>query len=325
MAEILVISEYIKRDLAQVSLQMLSKGRQLADQSGMELNTVIIGKEVDQHTQELIKWADRVLVVKSDLLDTSLAEHYQEILCSLVRERKPRLVLLGHSSFGMDLAPSLSVELEVPLITDCIDIQIKDDAVSAVRSVYNGKINAVCSLAPCETMIITGRVGEFDIEERDNHGTIEEVDFPLKEFSYKKYEGYIEPEAGGVDISKAEVLVSVGRAIKEKENIEMAEKLAEVLGGLISCSRPVVDYGWLPPEHQVGLSGKIVNPKLYFALGISGAFQHILGMKNSKMTVAINKDIQAPIFNTADYGIVDDIFEVVPELTKKLSELKWEG
>jgi electron transfer flavoprotein alpha subunit len=325
MAEILVVAEYIKGNLAQVSLQMLSKGRQLADQSGMELNTVIVGKEVDQHAQELIKWADRVLVVKSDVLDTSLAEPYQEILCSLVRQRKPRLLLLGHSSFGMDLAPSLSVELDAPLITDCIDIQIKDDAVLAIRSVYNGKVNAVCSFAPCETMVITGRVGEFDIEERDNHGMIEEVDFPLKEIGYKRYEGYIEPETGGIDISKAEVLVSVGRAIKEKENIEMAEKLAEVLGGQISCSRPVVDYGWLPPEHQVGLSGKIVNPKLYFALGISGAFQHILGMKNSKMTVAINKDIQAPIFNTADYGIVDDIFKVVPELTRKISEFKGKG
>jgi electron transfer flavoprotein alpha subunit len=325
MAEILVVAEYIKEDLAQVSLQMLSKGRQLADQSGMELNTVIVGREVDQHAQVLIKWADRILVVKSDVLDTSLAEPYQEILCSLVRQRKPRLVLLGHSSFGMDLAPSLSVELDAPLITDCIDIKIKDDAVLAIRSVYNGKVNAVCSFAPCETMIITGRVGEFDIEERDNHGTIEEVDFPLKGIGYKRYEGYIEPETGGIDISKAEVLVSVGRAIKEKENIEMAEKLAEVLGGQISCSRPVVDYGWLPPEHQVGLSGKIVNPKLYFALGISGAFQHILGMKNSKMTVAINKDIQAPIFNTADYGIVDDIFKVVPELTRKISEFKGKG
>jgi electron transfer flavoprotein alpha subunit len=325
MAEILVVAEYIKGNLAQVSLQMLSKGRQLADQSGMELNTVIVGKEVDQHAQELIKWADRVLVVKSDVLDTSLAEPYQEILCSLVRQRKPRLLLLGHSSFGMDLAPSLSVELDAPLITDCIDIQIKDDAVLVIRSVYNGKVNAVCSFAPCETMVITGRVGEFDIEERDNHGMIEEVDFPLKEIGYKRYEGYIEPETGGIDISKAEVLVSVGRAIKEKENIEMAEKLAEVLGGQISCSRPVVDYGWLPPEHQVGLSGKIVNPKLYFALGISGAFQHILGMKNSKMTVAINKDIQAPIFNTADYGIVDDIFKVVPELTRKISEFKGKG
>jgi len=125
-----------------------------------------------------------------------------------------------------------------------------------------------------------------------------------------------------VDITQADVLVSVGRGIKEKENLEMAEKLAEVLGGVVSCSRPVVDYGWLPSEHQVGLSGKTVEPKLYLALGISGAFQHMVGMKGSKITVAINKDAKAPIFNVTDYGIVDDILKVVPALTKKIAELK---
>ena len=325
MAEILVVAEYIKQHMAEVSLQLLSKGRQLADRSGMKLDAVVIGKDAGQHAQELSRWADRVLVVKNDMWDRSLAEPYQKILSPLVEERKPKIVLLGHSSFGMDLAPSLSVGLKAPLITDCIDIEIKDGAVFVTRSIHNGKVNAVYSIAPCETMVVTGRVGEFDIDESDNHGQIDEVAYPLEVIGYKKYEGYIEPETGGVDITQADVLVSVGRGIKGKENLEMAEKLAEVLGGVISCSRPVVDFGWLPSELQVGLSGQTVKPKLYFALGISGAFQHILGMKGSKITVAINKDAQAPIFNAADYGIVDDIFKVVPQLTKKIVELTGQG
>lgn len=322
MAEILVVAEYIKQDLAEVSLQMLSKGRQLADQAGMTLSAVIIGQDVEQHAQKLRKLADRVLVVKNDMLDASLSEPYQKVLSSLVKERKPKMVLLGHSSFGMDLAPSLAVGLNAPLVTNCTDIAIEDGTVLVTRPIYNEKINAVYSITPCETLVLTGRVGEFPIEERDIQGQIEEVDFPLEEITRKKYEGYISPEKGGVDITQADVLVSVGRGIKGKENLEMAEKLAEMLGGVLSCSRPVVDFGWLPSEHQVGLSGQTVNPKLYFALGISGAFQHVLGMKGSRMTVAVNKDAQAPIFKNADYGIVDDIFKVVPELTKKIAELK---
>jgi electron transfer flavoprotein alpha subunit len=321
VAEILIVAEYSKQHIAEVSLQMLGKGRQLADESGMKLDAVVIGKDADQYAQELGRWADRVIVVKNDMRDRSLAEPYHMILSPLIEERKPKIVLLGHSSFGMDLAPPLSVGLNAPLVTDCTDIEMKGGAVFVTRSIYNGKVNAVYSIAPCDTMIVTGRVGEFDIEERDNHGQIEEVAYPLEEIGYKKYEGYIEPETGGVDITQADVLVSVGRGIKGKENLELAEKLAEVLGGVISCSRPVVDSGWLPPEHQVGLSGQTVKPKLYLALGISGAFQHTLGMKGSKMIVAINKDAQAPIFNAADYGIVDDIFKVVPELIKKIAEL----
>ena len=143
-----------------------------------------------------------------------------------------------------------------------------------------------------------------------------------EEFNYKQFKGYFEQATGGIDITKADVLVSVGRGIKEKENIKIVEKLAEVLGGVVSCSRPVVDYGWLPAERQVGLSGKTVKPKLYMAIGISGAFQHMVGMKDSKIIVAINKDIGAPIFSIADYGIVDDALKVLPELTKKIAELK---
>lgn len=322
MTEILVVAEHRKQTLADISLQMLSKGRQLAVQMSAELVAVIIGKTIDEQAKQLARWADRVLTVKNDSLEEPLAEPYQRILSPIIRERKPRLILIGHTSFGMDLVPSLAVELQAPLVTDCVDISLENGNITTIRSIYNGKVNAVHSFIPCDTVIITGRVGEFPVEETDSRGEIEEIDSPLEELDYKRFEGYIEQEVSEVDITQADVLVSIGRGIKDKENIEIANELAGVLGGIVACSRPVVDYGWLPSEHQVGLSGKTVKPKLYLALGISGAFQHIVGLKGSQIIVAINKDAKAPIFSVADYGIVDDIFKVVPALTQKISELK---
>ena len=323
MPGIMVIVEHRNRTLADVSYQMLSKGKQLADQAQMELLAVIAGRDVDTCAQELAGWADRVLAVKSDRLEELLAEPYQKVIAQLIQERKPQIVLIGHSSFAMDTAPALSVELGIPLATDCIDVFWQDGDVLVTRSIYNGKVNATYSFAQSETVLITGRVGEFPVEEGHRQGKVEEIEFAFEEeFDYKKFEGYLEAEVGGVDITQAEVLVSVGRGIKDKKNLEMVEELARVLGGVVSCSRPVVDYGWLPSERQVGLSGKTVQPKLYLGLGISGAFQHVVGMKGAKMKVAINRDVKAPIFGVADYGIVDDLLKVVPVLVSKISELK---
>ena len=323
MSSIMVVTEHRNRALADVSYQVLSKGRQLADQAQVELLAVAAGREVDAYAKELSRWADRVLTVKSDRLEELLAEPRQKLLSHLIAERKPQVVLMGQSSLATDLLPSLSVELGIPLATDCIDIFWRDGDILVTRSIYNGKLNATYSFAQSETVMITGRVGELAVEECHRQGQIEEIDFTFEEeFDYKKFEGYLEAEAGGIDITQAEVLVSVGRGIKDKKNLEMVEELARVLGGVVSCSRPIVDYGWLPSERQVGLSGKTVQPKLYLGLGISGAFQHVVGMKGARMTVAINKDAKAPIFNVANYGIIDDVLQVVPALIAKISELK---
>jgi len=323
MAEILVVIEHRKQSLAEVSLQMLSKGRQLADQTGDELLAVVIGRNVSGYAERLAGWADRVLVARNDKAGESLAEPCQKILTSIIKGRKPRLVLIGHSSFGMDLAPALAVAVDAPLATDCIHIAIEKGAISVTRSFYNGKVNAQLSFPQLDPVIITGRVGEFTVEECNNRGKIEEIDVSLdEEFPYKQFHGYSEQPSRGVDITQSDILVSVGRGIKEKENIRIAESLAEALGGVVACSRPVIDNGWLSAERQVGLSGKTVKPKLYVAIGISGAFQHLVGMKGSRMIVAINKDIRAPIFDIADYGIVDDVLKVLPELTKQIAELK---
>ncbi|KPK89156.1 MAG: hypothetical protein AMJ94_12885 [Deltaproteobacteria bacterium SM23_61] len=323
MAEILVAIEHRKQSLAEVSLQMLSKGRQLCDQTGDELVAVVMGRVASGYAERLARWADRVLVARNDKAGESLAEPCQKVLTSIIKERKPRLVLIGHSSFGMDLAPALAVAVNAPLATDCISIGIENGAISVTRSIYNGKVNAQLSFTQVDTVIITGRVGEFTAEECNKRGKVEEIDVSWDEaFPYKQFQGYIEQPSRGVDITQSDILVSVGRGIKEKENIKIAESLAEALGAVVACSRPVIDNGWLSAERQVGLSGKTVKPKLYMAIGISGAFQHMVGMKGSRMIVAINKDSRAPIFDIADYGIVDDVLKVLPELTKQIVELK---
>jgi electron transfer flavoprotein alpha subunit len=322
MAEILVVAEHRKQNLADISLEMLTKGRQLADQSGAELVAVVIGKSTHGIAAEIANWADKVLAIQHSRLEESLAEPYQKILSPIIKDRKPRLVLIGHSSFGVDLAPALAVELLAPLATDCIDISMTNETIVVKRAIYNGKLNAVYSFSPSETTIVTGRPGQFPIEGTRRAGDVKEFDSPLEEeIDYKRFEGYIEPEESEIDITRQSVLVSVGRGIKSEENMAMIEELAKVLRGVVSCSRPVIDYGWLPPNRQVGLSGKTVKPKLYIALGISGAFQHTIGMHGSETIIAINSDPTAPIFTVADYGIIDDMFKVIPTFIKKINEL----
>ena len=200
---------------------------------------------------------------------------------------------------------------------------MEDGKVLVKRSIYNGKVNALYSFVPCETVMVTGRVGQFPIESSETNGEIERIDSPaIDRIDYKRFEGYTEPEENGeIDITKSEILVSVGRGIKNKESIAMAEELARILGADLACTRPVSDNDWLPKAYHVGLSGKTVKPRVYLALGISGAFQHVVGIDKSDVIVAINKDPKAPIFNVADFGIVNDLFEVVPPLVQTIREM----
>jgi electron transfer flavoprotein alpha subunit len=323
MGEIIVVAEHRKQRLADISLSMLVKGRQLADQSSSELVAVIIGSSPSGYTAEISRWADKVLAVTDEGMVGSLAEPSQKILSSIIKQRKPKLVLIGHSAFGMDLAPALAIELGVPLATDCTDIAIEGESVRAIRSIYNGKIEAIFSFTPSETIMVTLRPTQLPTEKGNRKGIIEEIDSPLmEEIGYKRFEGYIEPETSELDITESDVLVSIGRGIKNKENIAIAQQLADIFGGSVSCSRPIVDYGWLPSDRQVGLSGKVVKPKVYFALGISGAFQHVAGMKASEIIVAVNKDPKAPIFSVADYGIVDDVAKFLPALIGEIGQAK---
>jgi len=324
MKEILVLAEHRRGEIRDVTFEMLTKGRELSQKTNMDLTAVLLGHNVKEFAKSLADQAKRVLVVDDARLENFNAEAYQKVLSHLISERKPPLTLIGHTASGIDLAPSLATELKVPLATDCIDVDFEGEKPVVVRQVYGGKVNVKASLRTSESYIVTLRPATFEVQEvAPLGGEILEVPSPLKEdIPYKRFIEYFEPPAGEVDITAADVLVSVGRGIKDSENMPIVENLAKALGGVVSCSRPIVDKGWLPSDRQVGTSGKTVKPKLYLAVGISGAFQHVSGMKNADLIIAINRDSKAPIFRAADYGVIDDLFKVVPALTNKILEVK---
>lgn len=322
MRDIFVLVEHRRGEIGDITFQMLTKGRELAQKTNSKLVAVLLGKDVKRYVNILSKYAESVMVVENVELEYFNSELYQIVLSDLVKRMKPLLVLIGHTSYGIELAPSLAVSLNVPLATDCIDIEFKDGIVYITRQMYEGKVNVKASLKRSETYMVTIRRGAFKAKEVQLNGEVVEIPFPLSKKSVKKrFVDYLVPPPGEVDISSADVIVAVGRGIKDRNNIAIAEELAKSLGGVLACSRPIVDNGWLPSDRQVGISGKTVKPKLYIALGISGAFQHIVGMKDSEIKIAINRDPNAPIFNVADYGVVDDIFRIVPHLIQKLKNI----
>ncbi|RLI22604.1 electron transfer flavoprotein subunit alpha/FixB family protein [Candidatus Bathyarchaeota archaeon] len=323
MGEIFVLAEHRRGELRDITFEMLTKGRELAQKTGSELTAVILGKNVGEYAKTLAEHANRILVVEDEKLEHFNSDAYQKVLSHLIRERKPLLTMIGHTSYGIDLAPSLAIELNLPLATDCIDLEFENDTLVITRQMYGGKVNVRARMQKAESYLVTVRQAAFPAEKEQVSGEIVNVPSPLsEEITEKKFIDYVLPPPGAIDITTADVIVAIGRGIKDESNIPIVEELAKTLGGVLACSRPVVDKGWLPSDRQVGTSGKIVKPKLYIALGISGAFQHVLGMKNSDLIIAVNKDPNAPIFNVADYGIVDDLFKVVPVLTEKLKELK---
>jgi electron transfer flavoprotein alpha subunit len=322
MGDVFVLAEHRRGELREVTLEMLGKGRDLAGQMGGSLKAVLLGHGVDAFAGELANQAHEVLVVEDERLENFNSDLYQKVLVSLLADQKPTLTLIGHTACGMDLAPSLAAELNLPLATDCVGFEFKDSSLIAIREMYAGKLQASVSFGESKQYMATVRQAAFPIHELEPlGGQTVAVDSPLaEEARRKKFIEYVEAAVGDVDITQSEIIVAVGRGIKEQENLEIVQKLAEATGGVLAGSRPVIDAGWLPPDRQVGQSGKTVKPKLYIAVGISGASQHLSGMKGSDTIVAINKDAGAPIFNVATYGIVDDLFKVVPALMEQLSD-----
>jgi len=325
MTEIFVLAEHRQGQLRDITFEMLTKARELAEKINAEPVAVILGKDVREHAKNLAEHAKKVLLVEDARLENFNSEAYQKVLSHLIREHKPVLTIIGHTSYGVELAPRLAASLNIPLATDCIDLAFEGDTFTITRQMYGGKVNAKATLRKSESYMVTVRQAAFQAQKPPAplNGQIIEVPSPLtEEVTTKRFLEYVLPPPGGVDITAAEVLVGIGRGIKDQSNIPMVEELAKALGGVLACSRPIVDKGWLPSDRQVGTSGKTVKPKLYIALGISGAFQHVLGMKNSDLIIAVNKDPKAPIFSFSDYGVVEDLFKVVPVLKNKISELK---
>jgi electron transfer flavoprotein alpha subunit len=324
MKEIFVLAEHRRGQIRDITFEMLTKGLELAEETNTTLTTVLLGKDVKEQAEKLSEYSKRVLVIEDSKLENFNSEAYQRSLSHLITERKPILTLLGHTSFGIDLAPRLATSLNIPLATDCIDLRLDNGKLTITRQMYGGKVNANGLLRKAESYIVTIRQAAFQAEKGlSMNGEINQVPSILtEEITEKRFIEFVMPPPGGVDITAADVLVGIGRGIKDENEIPSVEELAKTLGGVLACSRPIVDKGWLPNTRQVGSSGKTVKPKLYIALGISGAFQHVLGMKNSDLIIAINKDPNAPIFGVADFGIVEDLFKIVPSLKSKVIELK---
>lgn len=325
MAEILVLAEHRQGQLRDITFEMLTKAREIAEKTNASLAAVLLGKNVKEHAKTLAEHSPKVLLVEDDRLENFNSDAYQKVLVHLITQRKPILTIIGHTSYGVELAPRLAVALNIPLATDCIDFGFEGGAFTVTRQMYGGKVNVKAVLRRSESYMVTVRQAAFQAQKPSApiNGQIEEIPSPLtEEITSKRFLEYILPPPGGVDITAADVLVGIGRGIKDQSNIPMVEELAKSLGGVLACSRPIVDKGWLPSDRQVGTSGKTVKPKLYLALGISGAFQHVLGMKNSDLIIAVNKDPKAPIFSFSDYGVVEDLFKIVPALKNKINELK---
>jgi len=323
MKKIIALAEHRQGELRDITWEVLSKGRQLAEGMGAEVEVALLGKGVKKLAEALKPKANRVLLVEDDRLEAFNSETYQRVLTQLITERKPSLTLIGHTAMGMDIAPALAVQLKMPIATDCIGVDVAGESFALTRQLYGGKVNAAVSFLKGGPYVITLRTGGFPVVEKDLPGEIVSVPSLLTDEGLaKRFLQYVEAAVGEVDITQANVLVSVGRGIKEAENIPLVKELADMLGGALSCSRPVVDKKWLPKDRQVGTSGKTVKPKVYIAIGISGAFQHVAGMKGAGTVIAINKDPKAPIFSVATYGIVADLFKFVPVLKEKVKELK---
>ena len=324
MGQVFVLVEHRQGRIRDITYEMLQAGETLASQRGASSTAVLLGHDIKNLAEDLSTRTSKVLVVEDENLENFNSILYQKVLSSLIAKYQPFLTLIGHTAFGMDLAPSLSVEMGFPLVTDCIGLSFEGSRLKATRSIYGGKLNANVTLRESKGYLATVRPGVYSpgAPEGKKGGIVMESS-PLREtIDIKKFIEYIEAPIAGEDITQAEIIVSVGQGIGGPESIPMIEEVARSLGGVIACSRPVVDRNWLPKERQVGISGKTVKPKVYIAIGISGAFQHVTAMQGSETIIAINKDPRAPIFGVADYGIVDDFQHVIPILKEKAKGMK---
>ncbi len=320
---ILVVLEQSGGACHRMSWEALAAGQQLGGELGQPVAAAVVGSE--EAAREAAKWkVECVHAVSHSLLAAYSADGYTAALEDLIRKIEPSLVLFPHTYQVRDFAPKLATRFDRVLVSDVVRHTVESGELTLVRQLFQGKLNADVRFVTGAPNFASFQAGAYRSDR------LEAGDSPIREYEPAIEAASIRSSAGepfqesgrAVDLSSAEVIVSVGRGIKEKDNLAMVENLAQALGAELGASRPICDAGWIPMERQVGSSGQTVSPKLYLAVGISGAIQHLVGMKGSRTVVAINKDPEAPIFEVADYGIVGDLFEIVPALTAAIRESK---
>lgn len=316
---VLSIAEQRDGMFRKVTYEALSEGKRIADSMGSNLTAVVIGSNIENVAGELGKYgADRVLVADHPALSDYLTDCYTKVTADIIGSEDPDVVILGASTQGKDLSARLSARLNAPLAMECVQLRVDDGDLVVTRPMYGGKIIADVVLNG-RPQLVAIRPNAMGIVESSGAGTIEKVDVDPGEGTLQFIEKKLEAEK--VELTEADMIVSGGRGMGGSD-YTIVENLAELLGGAVGASRSAVDEGWRPHSDQVGQTGKVVSPNLYIACGISGAIQHLAGMSTSKVIVAINKDAEAPIFSKADYGIVGDLFEVVPLLMEEIAKLK---
>jgi len=320
MSGVLVVMEQRGGAWNRMSFETLAAAQQLAAQTGGTVSAAVIGQ-----ADELVgKKLDRVYTIEHPLLATYTADGFTAALEQLIRKARPAVVLFPHTYQVRDFAPKLATRFQQVLISDAIGFRVESGAPIFVRQLFQGKLNADVKPGGPAPHFASIQAGAFRADQVEA-GTAQVEPFAPELTAATIRAKPLEPfreSARAVDLTAADLIVSVGRGIKEKDNIPVVEELAKVLGAELAASRPICDNGWLPMERQVGSSGQTVSPKMYMAVGISGAIQHLVGMKGAKTIVAINKDPNAPIFEVADYGIVGDLFEVVPALIEEVKKAK---
>ncbi len=322
---ILVVAEQRGGIWNRMSWETLTAGQQLAQQTGWTVSAAVAGQGIAALAGELAgKKLEHVYAVEHQLLASYTADGYTAAFEQLIRKVNPAMVLFPHTYQVRDFAPKLATRFNQVLISDTIGFRVESGAPVFVRQLFQGKLNADVKPGGAAPQFASVQAGAFRADQlAEGSAQVETFapDLKADAIRAKPLEPFRE-SARAVDLTAAEIIVSVGRGIKEKENIHIVEELAKALGAELAASRPICDSGWLPMERQVGSSGQTVSPKVYMAVGISGAIQHLVGMKGAKTIVAINKDANAPIFEVADYGIVGDLFEVVPALVEEVKKAK---
>lgn len=316
-----VLAEHFRGAVSEITYEVLALGRELADARGVKLEALLPGSNVRELAASLGK-ADSVICIDDPALAEPAPDTYTSALAQLISARKPDCVLIGLTNVTMGVGSLVAAEIGTPAVNFCTDATSADDMIRAHCVLYGGKIEADLNV-PAGPAVVCVWPGARSPEKGKSPAVppIEDVrvDLPPSPVKLKRY---IEPEADQVDITRQEALVAVGRGIQSQDNMQLAEDLAEALGGAVCGSRPVIDQGWLPLSRQVGKSGVTVKPKLYVAAGISGAPEHVEGMRDSDLVIAINSDAQAPIFNVADIGIVGDVADLLPALTEAVRSRK---
>lgn len=321
---ILVFIEVRDGKVKKSSLEAMSEGGRLSGELGTEANAVLVGHNVDTLAAEAFRYgASRVFILENSLLGRYSPTGYAHVLHGLVTETKPEGILFSATSMGKDLAPRLAAKLGVALATDCTQVAIQDGKWKVLRPIYAGKALASLTFKSFPQMA-TLRPNVFPLADpRDGQGEVVKKDMALSEEQVlDQVTEVLREEGAELDVTEADIIVTGGRGMKGPENYALLRELAELLPhAAVGASRSAVDAGWIDHQHQVGQTGKTVSPNLYMAFGVSGAIQHLAGMSLSKVIVAVNKDPEAPIFRVADFGIVGDLFEVIPPLKEELKKV----